>query len=412
MSHVTAGEPLFWRIPGYLSKARSRRQFFSPIQELKKKVFKLSNRICLVTKIWNSGTGWFAAALAKSGVPVEFIAPLLQPIFREPTSPNVTRIVVPRELTDSPSRYRSRASKLRRIMSTLLAIGRQLFRSNTFLFTMPDHEIVSIPTFLMLRLLGKKVILIVHDVLPHDFALIHRKRLTRFLIGWQYRAASVLVLLSEAGRDKLLSEFPISASKIHVIPHGAFGFTRQSRIPGERVLLAFGSIRKNKNLLMVIEAIKLVRASGFDVRLLVAGGYDRANPYCLECVAAITDDNLAFINRKGFVDGAAIPELVERSDAFILAYSDFESQSGVAVMAGVNGRPVIATFAGGIRELKSLGLVGVEIEQPLTPSTIASAIREFYRTPFDRWRAASEKGRFQLAYHLSWARIAQSYLRL
>jgi glycogen synthase len=144
----------------------------------------------------------------------------------------------------------------------------------------------------------------------------------------------------------------------------------------------------------------------------VAGGYDRSNPYCLECVAAINRDPSAFINKTGFVDEAEIPELIKCTDAFILAYSDFDSQSGVAVLAGVNGRPVIASFAGGIGELKPVGLAGVEIQQPVTPFTIASAIQEFYRTPFDQWRAAAEIGRSQLSYHLDWARIARSYLRL
>ncbi|HZC34972.1 MAG TPA: hypothetical protein VE242_05135, partial [Chthoniobacterales bacterium] len=82
------------------------------------------------------------------------------------------------------------------------------------------------------------------------------------------------------------------------------------------------------------------------------------------------------------------------------------------VLAGVNGRPVIATLAGGIAELKPLGLAGVEIQQPVTASTIAHAISEFYGTPVDQWRAAAETGRSQLSSHLDWARIGRSYLRL
>jgi hypothetical protein len=82
---------------------------------------------------------------------VVFIAPFLQPAFREPSNANVITIALPRELTGSPSSYRSKASNLRRIRSTLLAIGQQLLRSEKFLFSMPDHEIASIPTFLVLR---------------------------------------------------------------------------------------------------------------------------------------------------------------------------------------------------------------------------------------------------------------------
>ena len=202
----------------------------------------------------------------------------------------------------------------------------QIFRTKTFLFTFAEHQIITIPTFLILRLFGKKVVLIVHDVIPHNFALVHRKRLKRFLLHSQYRAASVIVTLSEAGRQRLISEFQIRASKIHVIPHGAVGFDRQSKIPSERVLLAFGSIRENKNILKVLEAVKMARLSGLDVKLLVAGGYDGSNPYCQACVTMIREDPSAFIDKIGFVEEADVPDLIAQTNAFILAYSDFDSQ--------------------------------------------------------------------------------------
>ena len=375
----------------------------------------MSSRICVVTRIWNYGI-WSAPdivnGLAESGASVVYIAPPMQPAFREPANPNIVRVNVPRELIGSSSKFRSMTGKLPRIIGTFLAVCLQIFRSKTYLFTMADHEIITIPTFLVLRLFGKKVILIVHDVIPHDFALVHRKRLKRFLLHSQYRAASVIVTLSEAGRQRLISEFPIRASKIHVIPHGAVGFDRQSKIPAERVLLAFGSIRENKNILKVLEAVKMARLSGLDMKLLVAGGYDGSNLYCQTCVTMIREDPSAFIDKIGFVEEADIPDLSAQSNAFILAYSDFDSQSGVAVLAGVNGRPVIATFAGGVRDLQALGLAGVEIKQPVTTATILSAIQQFYKTPLDQWQAAAEAGRSQLSEHLDWTSIARSHLRL
>jgi len=84
----------------------------------------------------------------------------------------------------------------------------------------------------------------------------------------------------------------------------------------------------------------------------------------------IREDPSAFIDKIGFVEEADVPDLIAQTNAFILAYSDFDSQSGVAVLAGVNSRPVIATFAGGVRDLQALGLAGVEIKQPVTTATI------------------------------------------
>jgi len=212
-------------------------------------------------------------------------------------------------------------------MGIFFATMLQIFLTKTFLFTFAEHQIITIPTFLILRLFGKKVVLIVHDVIPHDFALVHRKRLKRFLLHSQYRAASVIVTLSEAGRQRLISEFQIRASKIHVIPHGAVGFDRPSKIPAERVLLAFGSIRENKNILKVLEAVKMARLSGLDVKLLVAGGYDGSNPYCQACVTMIREDPSAFIDKIGFVEEADVPlihPLIFRRRSFATVGTNFD----------------------------------------------------------------------------------------
>jgi glycosyltransferase involved in cell wall biosynthesis len=194
------------------------------------------------------------------------------------------------------------------------------------IFSMPDHEIISIPTFFFLRLLLKKVVLVVHDPLPHDFNYRGGKRFRIERLGIQYHLASTLVALSEAGQQELVHTFGISKQKIQVIPHGAFSFTDYTPLPGSGELLSFGSVRRNKNVLQVIEAIKTLRSRGDKVRLVLAGGADLSDEYCRACVDAASKDPDGIVNMLQFIAEPDIPALIERVDAFILAYSDFSSQ--------------------------------------------------------------------------------------
>ncbi|MBV8522015.1 MAG: glycosyltransferase family 4 protein [Acetobacteraceae bacterium] len=374
--------------------------------------------LCLVTKIWFHGTAWFAAelvrGLAEMGAHVTFIAPAIEPAFREPKHPNVRRMLVPRELTEYDTQLSSYKSKLRRIANTAAAIFCKAASARTFIFSIPDHEIITIPIFLLLRLIGREILLVVHDPLPHDlqFASKGRRRIKSGLLRTQYTLASRLVVFSEPGKKELIIHFGLSEPKINVIPIGAFEFPAQSPIPGQRILLAFGQLRRNKNVLEAINAVKMLRRAGLAVQLMLASGADRSDPYCRACLDAIAEDPEGFIVDFGFIDDADIPRIIERVDAFILAYSDFSSQSAVAVMAGLSGRPVISSFAGGIQELRKAGLAGVDVGQPISAATIAAAIKRYYEIPLEEWQRAAEAGRVSLSRHLDWRRIAQMYLSL
>ncbi|MGA7805724.1 glycosyltransferase family 4 protein [Bradyrhizobium sp.] len=373
-------------------------------------------RLCVATKIWSSGTGWFATELAQglanNGALVNFVAPALSPSSWEPSHRNITRLTPPRETTDHTAKFAARVSKLNRIVWTLyyLFIGSAL--SRIVIFSMPDHEVVSIPTFFMLRLLSKKVLLIVHDPLPHDFRHRGGQRFRKMLLKIQYHLASTLVVLSEAGKQEIIRTFGIPDGRIRVIPHGAFALAGGTPLPGSGAILAFGSVRRNKNVLQVIEAVKALRSRGHSVRLVLAGGADPSDEYCRACLEAASEDPDGVVNMLQFVADADLPDLVAKVDAFILAYSEFNSQSGVAVLAGLSGRPVITSFAGGIRELQAAGLVGVSIEEPICVATISKAIEEFYELPTSVWQAKAESGRARLAAELDWTAIAKRYLAL
>ncbi|GGF30689.1 hypothetical protein GCM10011321_22460 [Youhaiella tibetensis] len=370
--------------------------------------------ICLSTKTWRSGAAWFnqalAQAIAGAGGTIAYIAPLSLPEDREPRHPNLTRIVISRERVGEGGRMTRGLASLRRIVTGTLATLAQRRHTRTFLFSIPEPLLFSLPLFALLRLSGASVVLIVHDAEPHLWRLPAPLRaLERAALAASYRLATDLVCLTATTRDALIARFAAPKAKLRVIPHGAFATRAATPIPGSGRLLAFGSIRPNKSLLEVIGAVVRCRQAGRDVTLTIAGE-PLDGPYWQRCLALIAEDTSGFDLRPGFVPDDALPELIARSDALVLAYRDFASQSGVAVLAALAARPVIATAAGGIGELMAEGLACQPIPADPDARAIASAISAFYDQPPEAWRDAASSARDHFATALAWGPIGERYL--
>jgi glycosyltransferase involved in cell wall biosynthesis len=355
-----------------------------------------------------------AQAIAEEGASIAFVAPLAEPRTREPVHPNLRRIVTPRERLAGGSRACRVIASLTRIASgTAAAIG--LRRSTrTFIFSIPEPLVFTLPLFAMLRVSGAHVIFIVHDAKPHAWSLDRRlRRLERGAHRLSYRLASALVALTPTVRDELTNDFGIAAKKIAVIPHGAFDVGNVAPMPGDGRLLLFGTLRRNKSVLEVIHGVIAARRQGHPVVLVLAGEpLKQETGYWAACAAATAQDPAGFDVRLGFLADAAVPELVSGVDAFVLAYSDFASQSGVAVLAALAGRPVIGTRAGGLGELFAGGMCGEAIAMPVTSDGIAAAIARFRGRSAEEWRPLAAEGQVKMAAKLSWRMIAKDYLKL
>jgi glycogen synthase len=96
----------------------------------------------------------------------------------------------------------------------------------------------------------------------------------------------------------------------------------------------------------------------------------------------------------------------------MLAYQNFNSQSGVGVLAALAARPVIGTRSGGLDELFDRGLAGQLIQDEVTPESIAAAIIEFRRRDLNEWRNKAGQGAVRVADTLRWDRIADDYIAL
>jgi glycosyltransferase involved in cell wall biosynthesis len=375
-------------------------------------------RIVVYTRAWRSGAGLYAQGLVEgldaAGSEVLFIAPAGYPEDRTAHLRNVRRARPVRELVDGGSRLRRAFFSLARVAGGLSALLAARFTSSRFVVSIPDPFVFSIWPLMLLRLTGAKIVFVCHDPEPHSWSLPARWRwLERAGYRLIYGCASVIAVLSEAGRSPLVRLFGVPAGKIVVSPHGAFDVPAAGPAPGSNMLLAFGTIRRNKQVALAMEAVIAARAAGCPVRMIVAGAKDPNDPaYLDECqvIAARCPDGLTM--ETGFVTDERVNALLAACDALLMPYTDFNSQSGVAVIAGMAGRPVIAAPAGGIADLIAAGLAAVEIPTPVDLDGVTRSILAFYATPSAEWSDRAARGRALLSQALAWPRIGRQLAEL
>ncbi|MHC2018737.1 glycosyltransferase family 4 protein [Methylobacterium sp. CM6247] len=375
-------------------------------------------KLCLVSKVWRSGTGWYAqllaAAIAEAGGQVTFISPAAEPTSREPVHPNLKRILVAREITGPASRWRRARASFRRSLTSILRTLAERRATRVFVFTIPEPFPFSLPLFFALRLSGARIVFIVHDPIPHAWNFPDRFRGTEQAIhSLSYRLAHHIVVLAPAGRDALARNFNIPASKVSVIPHGPLSVGVLPPIPWNGRLLAFGTIRSNKNVLETIRGVKLARTRGHNVQLLILGEpHPKETNYWMQCLSEIAEDPYGFEIEQRFVADEDLPGFFAEVDAFVLAYDRFDSQSGVAVVAALSCRPVIGTYAGGIADLFAEGMAGEMIVGEVTAESIAAAIASFRAVSVKTWQDRAEAGVVSVSDAIGWHRIGCLFVTL
>ena len=234
--------------------------------------------------------------------------------------------------------------------------------------------------------MGKRAYHTVHNVLPHQYPAGVPRRVVR---GWARRARLMCDGLF-VHTDELAGELAASLGRPHppitVVPHGVWTVRGGTGVPAmaERLalkrLLFFGSIRRNKGLHVLLDAMGQMP----EYRLTVAG-----EPHERQYVE---DEVLPRVRRlraggarvelvDRFVSDAEVGPLFASHSAVLLPYtSGFVAQSGVVFMAIAHDVPVVASHAGGLREVLEQFRVGTGFGNA-SPQAVAAAVRELHEHP-------------------------------
>lgn len=124
---------------------------------------------------------------------------------------------------------------------------------------------------------GARIVLTVHDLMPHDTA--ERYKATFLEL---YQRVDAIICHSDHIKRRLGEEFGVEAEKISVIPHGPFFYDLEDRGSAETLgefglrddepmVLWQGIIFPYKGIDLLLEAWRMVEASGSRARLLIVG---------------------------------------------------------------------------------------------------------------------------------------------
>lgn len=259
------------------------------------------------------------------------------------------------------------------------------------------------------KLLGKKVIHTVHNVLPHGQETIKNRLLCWVLYR---RIADFLIVHTKAQKQRLLKEFGVPESRITLAHHGTYHVQYKSECdkrrakgylklrPDDFIVLAFGYQRPYKGTHLLVEAMAKLNTA--HTRLVIRGS--AAKDYAAWLTTLIHEKDLTYCVDCdfGYVPDREMEDLFAASDIIALPYTE-GSQSGVLFMAYAHGRPVLASDVGGFRDYVIPGATG-EIFQAGDVDALVHALS----TAIEKRDAYDARVIRQYAYrNYSWAAFAE-----
>jgi glycosyltransferase involved in cell wall biosynthesis len=231
-------------------------------------------------------------------------------------------------------------------------------------------------------------------------------------------AADAVVVMTEAGGERLRAGFDVDPDKIQVIPHGAaVAPVDDGPGPSSDELLTWGLLGPGKGIEWAIDALPLLRDVRPRVRYRIAGNTHPkvaaidgdAYRDMLRCRAALNGvaDDVTF--DAGYRDLRSLGALISEAAIVVLPYdSPDQVTSGVLVDAIAAGRPVVATAFPHAEELLASG-AGIVVPRR-DPRALAAAVRRVLTEPELADAMAAEARR--IAPALAWPAVGARYAAL
>jgi glycosyltransferase involved in cell wall biosynthesis len=344
-----------------------------------------------------------AAALARAGTEVELItSAFAYGSVPPPDGYQVSQRFYRHALGVPGSRLRL-ASKLAQHGPDMLDLRRHAEAADVVHFQW--LAVQPLDRFLLPR---RPLVLTAHDLLPREPRPL-QLRAQRHL----YEAVDAVVTHSHYGRRRLVDELGVPGPKVHVIPHGAFGYLTAvpaGGLPDELepadgpVVLFFGLLRPYKGLEVLLEAWSSVAAAR-SAQLWIVGRPRMP----LEPLRAVAPPGVRWVPR--FVSDPELAACFRRADVVVLPYLRTErfDFSGVLATALAFGKPTILSDVGGFSEVAETG--AARLVAPGDAAGLAQALDTLLGDAGERERLAeAASGAARGAY--SWDRIAQLTLEL
>ncbi|MDB5288942.1 MAG: hypothetical protein JWL69_183 [Phycisphaerales bacterium] len=266
------------------------------------------------------------------------------------------------------------------------------------------------PLFRRIRAMGKKIFYTSHNVVPHKYPRLVPKAVMNGWIRRAARQANGLFVHTDLLAGELSRFLGEPHPPINVVNHGVWtvndhvkGPAMDERLSWKR-LLFFGAIRRNKGLDLLLRAAEYL--PGYSITIAgEAADAEYFRDEILPLVRRLQQGGMKVDLQHRFIPDAQVGTLFATHSAIVLPYTrGFVAQSGVAFMALAYELPMIASEAGGLRELFNQFKIGTTFRDQ-TPQALAGAVKALYtedsRQELEREISAA-KERF------SWAQAARA----
>ena len=226
---------------------------------------------------------------------------------------------------------------------------------------------------------GSKIVLTVHDLLPHDSGEAYRA-----IFDEMYRRVDSIICHSDSIRARLGAEFSVPSEKVTVIPHGPFFYdlpagdsketlSRFELESGKLLVLWQGIIFPYKGIDLLLRAWQHVEANGSDAWLVIAG---TGAPNLLDGIRAqVKDLGLKRVKLHfRFISSEELVALYRAADIVVYPYRAITTSGALATGLAL-GKAIVATDLPVFRELLT-NRENALLVAPLDCEALADALTE------------------------------------
>ncbi len=250
---------------------------------------------------------------------------------------------------------------------------------------------------------GAKIVLTIHDLLPHDTGNTYRQTFMSL-----YARVDHMICHSLHIKTRLEQEFQVSASRIAVIPHGPFFYdlpgSRNTDRPadGKTIVLWQGILFPYKGVDLLLEAWKSVEETAPDAYLTVAG---TGAP---ELLAAMEQQVVRLGLRRvtltfRFITAAELVALYRAADIIVYPYRAITTSGALATGLAL-GKTIVASDLPVFRELLT-DRENALLTDPASPASLAQALEHLIAHPETRRQLAQAVSAMNFG-DASWRAIA------
>jgi glycosyltransferase involved in cell wall biosynthesis len=226
---------------------------------------------------------------------------------------------------------------------------------------------------------GSKIVLTVHDLLPHDTGETHKQTFHDL-----YHLVDGIICHSDSIRTRLQAEFSVPEEKIFVIPHGPFFYDLLATAPeetlrnfdlerGKLLVLWQGIIFPYKGIDLLLDAWQQVEANNVDACLLIVG--TGAPEFAEQIREQISRLGLKHVKlHLRFISTEELVALYRAADIVVYPYRAITTSGALATGLAL-GKTIIATDLTVFRELLTDRKNALLVD-PQSSAALAAALME------------------------------------